>query len=138
MYQIKLLNKIAKPEQSYNIPDKTFSNWYGKRDPYAFYKGNYAPRLSWTKVGIGENQDEALDDKHVSLLNKFTDKVEDLKQYYYLLNKIGAPEVSFSLSGAQSPLSALSIFSASRTAFITASTQSSIPSSERWIRSSLT
>lgn len=59
------LGKLGKIAQYYDIDDITFSNWYGKRDPYAFYKGNYSPRLSWTKVGIGENQNEALDDKHV-------------------------------------------------------------------------
>ena len=45
------LGKLGKIAQYYDIDDITFSNWYGKRDPYAFYKGNYSPRLSWTKVG---------------------------------------------------------------------------------------
>lgn len=41
----------------------------------------------------------ALDEKHISLLNKFTDKVEDLKQYYYLLNNIVAAEEVLNLTG---------------------------------------
>lgn len=41
----------------------------------------------------------ALDDNHLKLLNKFTDKVEDLKQYYYLLNNIIAAEEVLNLTG---------------------------------------
>lgn len=59
-----VLNKIAKPEQSYNIPDKTFSNWYGNRDPYA-YNGdrNYVQKNSWCQVGIGETEEDAFADE---------------------------------------------------------------------------
>lgn len=55
-----VLNKIAKPGQSFNIPDKTFSNWYGERDPYAFNgERNYVQKNSWCQVGIGELEDAA-------------------------------------------------------------------------------
>lgn len=58
-----VLNKIAKPHQSFNIPDTTFSNWYGDRDPYA-YNGdrNYIQKNSWCQVGIGETEDAAFAD----------------------------------------------------------------------------
>lgn len=59
------LTKLGKVGQFYDIDDTTFSNWYGKRDPYAFYKDNYTPRLGWTKVGIGKTEEEALADENL-------------------------------------------------------------------------
>lgn len=52
--------KIGKIGQFYDIDDLSFSNWYSRRDPYAFYKDNYQPKLSWTKVGIGTSEEEAM------------------------------------------------------------------------------
>lgn len=61
-----VLNKIGKPRQFFNIPDKTFSNWYGERDPYA-YNGdrNYVQKNSWCQVGIGETEEDALSDENI-------------------------------------------------------------------------
>lgn len=52
-------SKVSKNGQFYDINDTTFSNWYSFRDPYAFKNDNYTAALSWTKVGIGNNEDEA-------------------------------------------------------------------------------
>ena len=59
------VSKLGKIAQFYDIDDIKFSNWYGKRDPYAFNRGNYTPKTSWTKVGIGENEEEALQPKNL-------------------------------------------------------------------------
>lgn len=52
-------DKIGKPGQSYDIDDVTFSNWYSKRDPFAFYNGNYIQNKSWTQIGIGASEEDA-------------------------------------------------------------------------------
>ena len=54
--------KIGKPGQFYDIDDVTFSNWYSKRDPFAYYRGNYNQSKSWTQVAIGASEDEAFSD----------------------------------------------------------------------------
>lgn len=59
------LSKIGKTGQFYDIDDIKFSNWYGKRDPFAFYNNNYHPELGWTKVGIGQNEDEAFSKNNI-------------------------------------------------------------------------
>lgn len=58
-----VLANLGKAGQTYNIPDKSFSNWYGTRDPYA-YNGerNFIQKNSWCKVGIGTDEADALDD----------------------------------------------------------------------------
>lgn len=61
----KNLNKIGKPNQFYDIDDITFSNWYSRRDPFAYYMGNYTPTKSWTQVGIGPSEDEAFKEENL-------------------------------------------------------------------------
>jgi len=58
-----ILEKLGRFGQTFNIYDKTFSNWYGKRDPYA-YNGdrNYVQKNSWCKVGIGTTKENAFAD----------------------------------------------------------------------------
>ena len=75
-----VLNKIAKPGQSYNIPDKTFCNWYGERDPYA-YNGdrNYVQKNSWCQVGIGETEADAFADE--ALFDVETHSIKLNKKY---------------------------------------------------------
>lgn len=57
---INVLQKIGKPNQTYNIDDKSFCDWYGIRDPFA-YNGdrNFVQKNSWCKVGIGESIEDA-------------------------------------------------------------------------------
>lgn len=57
--------KLGKSYQFYDIDDVKFSNWYGHRDPYAWYKDTYYKTNSWTKVGIGKTQEEALSDDNL-------------------------------------------------------------------------
>mgnify|MGYP003417320037 CR=1 FL=1 len=52
--------KLGKSYQFYDIDDLKFSNWYGHRDPYAWHKDTFYKNNSWTKVGIGKTEDEAL------------------------------------------------------------------------------
>lgn len=59
------LNKLGKNGQFYDINDTTFSNWYGRRDPFAYYKDNYQAKLGWTKVGIGKTEEEAFADENI-------------------------------------------------------------------------
>ena len=57
---ISNLTKIGKSYQFYDIDDLKFSNWYGKRDPNGWYKNTFYKKNSWTKVGIGKDEEEAL------------------------------------------------------------------------------
>lgn len=59
------LTKLGKSYQFYDIDDLKFSNWYGQRDPNGWYKDRYYSKNSWTKVGIGKNEDEALSDENL-------------------------------------------------------------------------
>jgi hypothetical protein len=52
-------SRLGKSYQFYDIDNIKFSNWYGKRDPNGWYKNQYYKKNSWTKVGIGQTQDEA-------------------------------------------------------------------------------
>lgn len=75
-----VLKKIGKSAQTFNIPDPSFSDWYGKRDPYA-YNGdrNFIQKNSWCKVGIGSSHDDALSDE--SLFNIETQSI-NLNKFY--------------------------------------------------------
>lgn len=59
------VQKIGEPSQFYDIDDLEFSNWYGKRDPYAMYNNKYMPKKSWCKVGVGADEDDAFNDKNL-------------------------------------------------------------------------
>lgn len=58
-------DKLGKPCQFYDIDDLTFSNWFGKRDPFAFSENVYDPTVSWCKVGIGPDEDTAMRDENL-------------------------------------------------------------------------
>ena len=51
--------KLGKNYQYYDINDITFSDWYGKRDPFAYKNGVYKKTKGYTKVGIGKTEAEA-------------------------------------------------------------------------------
>lgn len=54
------LYKLGKAYQFYDIDDLKFSNWYGKRDPNGWYKNTFYKKNSWTKIGIGKTEEDAL------------------------------------------------------------------------------
>lgn len=62
-------SKVGKPGQFYDIDDVTFSNWYSKRDPFAYYRGNYIQGKSWTQVAIGPSEAEAFKDDEDNLFD---------------------------------------------------------------------
>lgn len=53
------MEKIGEPNQFYDIDDLDFSDWYGKRDPFGFRNNAFNKELSWCKVGIGPDEDDA-------------------------------------------------------------------------------
>lgn len=59
------LRKIGEPCQFYDVDDINFSNWYGKRDPYAYQENVYMPEISWCKVGIGPDEETAMNDENL-------------------------------------------------------------------------
>lgn len=59
------VQKIGETSQFYDIDDLEFCNWYGKRDPYAFYNNKYVPARSWCKVGVGADEDDAFNDDNI-------------------------------------------------------------------------
>lgn len=74
------LGKLGKYGQAYKIDDPTFSNWYGKRDPYAYHGDrNYVQKNSWCKVGIGQTMEDAFDED--SLFDVETQSIKLNKKY---------------------------------------------------------
>ena len=53
-------DKVGEANQWFDIDDVTFSNYYGKRDPYAYVGGEYSPSYGLCKVGIGTSEAQAL------------------------------------------------------------------------------
>lgn len=82
-----ILEKLGRFGQTFNIYDKTFSNWYGKRDPYA-YNGdrNYVQKNSWCKVGIGTTKENAFADD--ALFDIETQSIKLNKKYRNIDSKI--------------------------------------------------
>lgn len=56
---------IGSPYQFYDINDLSFSNWYGKNDPFAYDGTTYNKINGYTKVGIGSTQSEAFSDDNL-------------------------------------------------------------------------
>lgn len=56
---------IGDPYQIYDINDLSFSNWYGKNDPFAYDGESYNKINGYTKVGIGTSETEAFDADHL-------------------------------------------------------------------------
>lgn len=59
------ISKLGEPCQFYDIDDVTFTNWYGKRDPFAFSENVYDPEQSWCQVGIGSNSSDAFNPENL-------------------------------------------------------------------------
>jgi hypothetical protein len=59
------MKKLGEPCQFYDIDDISFSNWYGKRDPYAFAENVYLPEISWCQVGIGADEIDAFNKENL-------------------------------------------------------------------------
>lgn len=53
------IDKIGNTNQFYDIDDLEFSNWYSKRDPFAYKNGVYRRKNSWCQVGKGPNEIDA-------------------------------------------------------------------------------
>ena len=53
------VRKLGKNYQYYDVDDPEWSNWYGRRDPNAYSRGRYYKTAGYTKVGIGQTQNEA-------------------------------------------------------------------------------
>lgn len=83
---INVLQKIGKPNQTYNIDDLTFSNWYGVRDPFA-YNGdrNFVQKNSWCKIGIGESIEDAFSSE--KLFDVETQSIRLNKKYRLIQEK---------------------------------------------------
>ena len=65
IYGVSNVNKLGKSYQFYDIDNIKFSNWYGRRDPNGWYKNDFLKKNSWTKVGIGKNQEEAFAEENL-------------------------------------------------------------------------
>lgn len=59
IYAIANAEHLTESYQFYDIDDISFSNYYGLRDPYAYYNNEYVPANGWCKVGIGLNKTDA-------------------------------------------------------------------------------
>lgn len=59
IYAIANAEHLTESHQFYDIDDISFSNYYGLRDPYAYYNNEYIPANGWCKVGIGLNKTDA-------------------------------------------------------------------------------
>ena len=59
IYAIANAEHLTEAYQFYDIDDISFSNYYGLRDPYAYYNNEYIPANGWCKVGIGLNKTDA-------------------------------------------------------------------------------
>lgn len=53
------LRKLGKNYQYYDVDDLEFSNWYGRRDPNAYHRGKFYTAYGYTKVGMGQTEDDA-------------------------------------------------------------------------------
>lgn len=62
---ISNLRKIGKNYQYYDVNDLEWSNWYGRRDPNAYSRGRYYKTNGYTKIGIGQTQDEAFKEDYL-------------------------------------------------------------------------
>ena len=59
------MSKIGEPCQFYDIDDTSFSDWYGKRDPFALQENIFSPEYSWCKVGVGPDEETALKNENL-------------------------------------------------------------------------
>jgi len=53
-------SQVGRKYQTYDIDDVKFTNYYGKRDPFANVNGEYDKRYGVTSVGIGKTEADAM------------------------------------------------------------------------------
>ena len=53
-------SQVGRAYQEYDIDDVSFSNWYGKRDPFAYVNGQYDKKYGMCKIGIGKTFESAM------------------------------------------------------------------------------
>lgn len=63
--------KVGTVNQWYDIDDITFSNYYGKRDPFAYLRGTYNPLYGLCKIGIGATAEEAFSQENICDIEEF-------------------------------------------------------------------
>lgn len=59
IYAVANAECIGNSYQCYDVNNIKFSNWYGKRDPFAYRENKYVPADGWCKIGIGLNKTDA-------------------------------------------------------------------------------
>ena len=59
IYAVANAECIGNSYQCYDVNNIKFSNWYGKRDPFAYRENKYVPEDGWCKIGIGLNKTDA-------------------------------------------------------------------------------
>lgn len=59
IYAVANAESIGNSYQSYDVNNIKFSNWYSKRDPFAYSENKYVPADGWCKIGIGLNKTDA-------------------------------------------------------------------------------
>lgn len=63
IYAVEHAENIGKSYQFYDIDDISFSNYYSKRDPFAYSENVYTPTAGWCKIGIGLNKTDAFSEQ---------------------------------------------------------------------------
>lgn len=71
--------------QVFDIDDVKFSNYYGKRDPFATLDGHYSKKYGMCRIGIGRNETEAMleenlydiEDLAVEMSSKYKENVTE-------------------------------------------------------------
>lgn len=56
---------VGQSFQHYDVDDVSFSNWYGKRDPFAYRENEYNPMNGLCKVGIGATKNDAFSSENI-------------------------------------------------------------------------
>ena len=59
IYAVANAESIGNSYQCYDVNNIKFSNWYSKRDPFAYSENKYVPADGWCKIGIGLNKTDA-------------------------------------------------------------------------------
>ena len=65
IYAVANAEHLTESYQYYDIDDIKFSNYYGRRDPFALEGDVYNPLDGWCKVGIGLNKTDAFSEEKI-------------------------------------------------------------------------
>lgn len=65
IYAVANAEHLTEAYQYYDIDDIKFSNYYGKRDPFALEGDEYKTINGWCKVGIGLNKTDAFSEEKI-------------------------------------------------------------------------